>query len=40
VIYSANLTPELKDVLSKAYDLLQDEQQKIKTMVVDDDEGV
>jgi len=39
-IYTAKMSPELKDILSKAYDLLQDEQQKIKTKVVDEDEGV
>lgn len=40
-LYNANLSPELKEILSKAYDLLQDEQQKIKTKVVEqDDEGV
>jgi len=39
-LYNANMSPELKEILSKAYDLLQDEQQKIKTNVVDDDEGV
>ena len=41
VLYNANLTPELKKILSDAYDLLQEEQQKIKTKVVElDDEGV
>ena len=40
VLYTARLSPELKQKLSEVYDLLQDEQQKIKTQVVDEDEGV
>lgn len=40
VLYSGNLSPELKDNLSKTYDLLQEEQAKIKKKVVESDEGV
>lgn len=40
ILYSGNLNAELKEHLSKTYDLLQDEQQKIKKRVVEDDEGV
>lgn len=40
VLYTAHMSPELKDILSKAYDLLQDEQAKIKKNMVESDEGV
>lgn len=40
VLYSGNLSPQLKDNLSKTYDLLQEEQAKIKAKVVMNDEGV
>lgn len=38
--YTAQMSPELKEVLSKAYDLLQEEQSQIKKKVMDEDEGV